>query len=154
VVFTTLTRRAMPLIRYRTGDLAVWIDKPCPCGSCLRLMGWVQGRRRKRIRLADGVALDLRCLDEALFALPGVIDFQVALRRTDEGDHLHVTLFTTCSDDRTQSRATEALARIPAIRAARANGVLGLAPVQIERGFRPIGTTAKRKIIYQRSCKE
>jgi phenylacetate-coenzyme A ligase PaaK-like adenylate-forming protein len=150
VVFTTLTRRAMPLIRYRTGDLAAWIDEPCPCGSTLHRLGWVQGRRREMIRLADGVALDKRCLDEALFALPDVIDFQATLRRTDDNDHLHVTLFAPRGDDRIGSKAAAALARIPAIRAAQTNRTLVLAPVRIEKEFGPFGGAAKRKIIDQR----
>ena len=29
VVFTTLTRKAMPFIRYRTGDVSRWIPEPC-----------------------------------------------------------------------------------------------------------------------------
>ncbi len=36
VVFTTLTRRAMPLIRYRTGDTSRIIPGSCPCASLLR----------------------------------------------------------------------------------------------------------------------
>jgi phenylacetate-CoA ligase len=36
VVVTTLTREAMPLVRYRTGHRAAFMAAPCPCGSCLR----------------------------------------------------------------------------------------------------------------------
>src|SRR5690606_23928917 len=32
VVFTTLTRTAMPLLRYRTGDISRFLPEPCPCG--------------------------------------------------------------------------------------------------------------------------
>lgn len=38
VVFTTLTRKGMPLIRYKTGDISRWIPGPCPCGSPLKRM--------------------------------------------------------------------------------------------------------------------
>ncbi|MGD9246495.1 MAG: AMP-binding protein [Desulfobacteraceae bacterium] len=38
VVMTTLTREAMPLIRYRTGHYAAIMTTPCPCGSRLRRM--------------------------------------------------------------------------------------------------------------------
>lgn len=44
IVVTTLGRRALPLIRYRTGDAAAWIPGPCPCGSALRRLGRVPGR--------------------------------------------------------------------------------------------------------------
>lgn len=50
VVFTTLTRKAMPLIRYKTGDISRWIPGPCPCGSSLRRMDKVLDRGVKKSR--------------------------------------------------------------------------------------------------------
>ena len=44
IVFTTLTREAMPLVRYRTGDLGRFAVEPCPCGSSLRLLAPVRER--------------------------------------------------------------------------------------------------------------
>ena len=44
VVFTTLTREGMPLIRYRTGDIACFSSEPCVCGTFLKTMGRVFGR--------------------------------------------------------------------------------------------------------------
>lgn len=35
LVVTTLRRKCMPLIRYRTRDITSVIDKPCACGACL-----------------------------------------------------------------------------------------------------------------------
>ena len=48
IVFTTLTRRAMPLIRYRTGDFSRWIPEPCPCGSVLKRLGKVGDRAERK----------------------------------------------------------------------------------------------------------
>ncbi|MGO9572212.1 MAG: DVU_1553 family AMP-dependent CoA ligase [Desulfomonilaceae bacterium] len=45
IVFTTLTRKGMPLVRYRTGDLARFGEEPCPCGTVLRRMEKVRGRK-------------------------------------------------------------------------------------------------------------
>jgi phenylacetate-CoA ligase len=45
LVLTTLTKEAMPLIRYRTGDLVTASTRPCACGrSMMRLTG-LNGRR-------------------------------------------------------------------------------------------------------------
>lgn len=50
VVFTTLTRRAMPFIRYRTGDFSRFLPEPCPCGTKLRTLAHVGDRGvRKKI---------------------------------------------------------------------------------------------------------
>ena len=44
IVITTLTREALPLVRYRTGDVAAVLPGPCRCGSPLRRLGRVVGR--------------------------------------------------------------------------------------------------------------
>jgi phenylacetate-coenzyme A ligase PaaK-like adenylate-forming protein len=44
IVFTTLTREAMPFIRYRTGDFSRFIPEPCPCGSQLKCLARVADR--------------------------------------------------------------------------------------------------------------
>ena len=44
VVITTLQREAMPLVRYRTGDVARILPGPCACGSPLHRLGPVLGR--------------------------------------------------------------------------------------------------------------
>ncbi len=44
LVFTTLTREAMPVLRYRTGDIAAIDPGPCVCGRTLTRMSKVIGR--------------------------------------------------------------------------------------------------------------
>jgi phenylacetate-CoA ligase len=44
VVFTSLTKQAFPVIRYRTGDLAAMVDEPCSCGRTHRRMTRIKGR--------------------------------------------------------------------------------------------------------------
>jgi phenylacetate-CoA ligase len=44
LVFTTLTKEAMPLIRFRTRDRAILHPEPCPCGRTSVRMGKVLGR--------------------------------------------------------------------------------------------------------------
>jgi phenylacetate-CoA ligase len=44
LVFTTLTKEALPLLRYRTGDLAALDREPCPCGRTFTRMSRVRGR--------------------------------------------------------------------------------------------------------------
>ncbi|MHA1355877.1 MAG: phenylacetate--CoA ligase family protein [Candidatus Heimdallarchaeota archaeon] len=49
LVLTTLRREAMPLIRYRTGDITRIIDEPCPCGLKLARIDYLKGRADDRI---------------------------------------------------------------------------------------------------------
>lgn len=44
LVFTTLTKDGMPLLRYRTKDLTSLTDDPCPCGRTAVRMAPIMGR--------------------------------------------------------------------------------------------------------------
>ena len=44
VVFTTITRTGMPLIRYRTGDLSSFIPGACRCGSSVKRLQPIRSR--------------------------------------------------------------------------------------------------------------
>ena len=48
VVFTTLTRKGMPFIRYRTGDWSSILKEPCACGSILKRIGRVGDRELQK----------------------------------------------------------------------------------------------------------
>ncbi len=53
VVLSTLQNEAMPLIRYRTGDLAKMAVDPCPCGASLHRLDKVSGRLINSVRIDD-----------------------------------------------------------------------------------------------------
>jgi phenylacetate-CoA ligase len=44
LVFTTLTKEALPLVRYWTGDVTSLDSEPCSCGRTLVRMGRIKGR--------------------------------------------------------------------------------------------------------------
>jgi len=44
LVFTTLTKQALPLVRYWTGDICSLSSAPCSCGRTLARMGPIVGR--------------------------------------------------------------------------------------------------------------
>ena len=69
IVFTTLTRRAMPLIRYRTGDVSRFLSGTCACGTVLRHLEKVRYRWNGRVPLAPDLFLTIADLDDALFEL-------------------------------------------------------------------------------------
>lgn len=71
IVVTPLTRRAMPLLRYCTGDMAAWLDGPCPCGSALPRTTRIRGRVEHRLE-AGGAPLFPGDVEEAVHAVLGV----------------------------------------------------------------------------------
>ena len=76
VVFTTLDREAMPLIRYRTGDIGAFSSEKCACGTILRTMKKVLGRFNNNIE-CGGIKIPFRVFDELILPFEAVADFKV-----------------------------------------------------------------------------
>jgi phenylacetate-CoA ligase len=78
VVVTDLTNRAMPLLRYQVGDVAVLADRPCPCGRGSPLLERLEGREADHVVTADGELISGISLTEN-FALhvPGLAQLQI-----------------------------------------------------------------------------
>ncbi len=127
VVVTTLARRAMPLIRYRTGDISRILSEPCPCGSELRRLAPVTARADGRIILPGHGHFTLADLDEALFALPGLISFTAAVDDRRRAARLAIDASLAADPDGRCARALIAAAdTVPAIRLARQAGSLAV----------------------------
>ncbi|PKM60578.1 MAG: AMP-binding protein [Firmicutes bacterium HGW-Firmicutes-4] len=80
IVFTSFDREAMPLIRYRTGDIGAFSQATCQCGTFLRTMKKVEGRLKNRIHLEDGIYVDLKALEEILLAFEDLVDYQLTVK--------------------------------------------------------------------------
>jgi phenylacetate-CoA ligase len=70
LVITTLTREAMPLIRYRTRDIARLYREPCRCGRTTMRMGRVAGRSDDLL-IIRGVNVFPSQIEEALLRVEG-----------------------------------------------------------------------------------
>jgi phenylacetate-coenzyme A ligase PaaK-like adenylate-forming protein len=92
VVFSTLTRLGMPLIRYRTGDRSRLLTQPCACGSVLKRMERISGRLNEGVRLQDGSILSICELDEMLYREPGVYAYSAEMRMEGGFDCLVLTV--------------------------------------------------------------
>jgi len=79
IVFTTLTRQAMPLIRYRTGDIASLSSAPCECGTFLRTMTRALGRIDNRVKIREHGFIYLREMDEIIFQFKEVLDYKACI---------------------------------------------------------------------------
>lgn len=78
VVFSTLTRQGMPLIRYRMGDRSRFVPGDCPCGAKLKTLEKVRGRFSGFVPVGNEL-LSLPDFDEALFSIPGLLNFSVTV---------------------------------------------------------------------------
>lgn len=134
VVFTTLTRQGMPLIRYRTGDIGRFIPEPCPCGTVLKRMAPVKDRLDGRIPLGTNGYISMSMLDEVLFDINGILDFRVLLSRHRDTDDLHLEVSCASWVDEDISRViTRALLSIPVVRKNVESHRLALCTPYVER---------------------
>lgn len=124
IVVTTFTRRAMPLIRYRTGDRGRLLPEGCACGSPLRRLDTIPGRLGEGVVLPTGDALRIMDIHEAVLAVDGVADCRAQL----EGGvppRLEVAVATPVADQWEVRRgATMAVAELPVVRRAMEAGLL------------------------------
>ncbi len=148
VVFTTLTRRGMPLIRYRTGDISRIIPQPCPCGSRLRRMDRVRGRWDGAVRLG-GCTLTLSDMDESLFRLSSLLDYRVTVSKKGDGrSRLHVDVHKVEGESFTERQVLRTLNEVDAIRKCIADGCLEMPTVRFSPDGRWTTTgVSKRKIV-------
>ena len=71
LVLTSLTREAMPLIRYRTRDLSSIISEPCSCGRTHRRLSRIQGRADDMF-IVRGVNIFPLQIERVLMSMPEV----------------------------------------------------------------------------------
>lgn len=84
VVVTDLHNRAMPMIRYEVGDMAVWADKPCSCGRTLPLLARVEGRVADYVLTRAGDYISGISLTENFAVkIPGVAQMQIVQEEID-----------------------------------------------------------------------
>jgi phenylacetate-CoA ligase len=114
IVFSTLTRRGMPLIRYRTGDRSRFIAGDCPCGTKLRTMEKVCGRFGGFVRVGDDTLM-LPNFDERLFPIAGMLNFSITVAGSKGNEALFVEAQMLPGED-SAPRVEKALISIPAIK--------------------------------------
>lgn len=90
LVLTTLKREAMPLLRYRTGDLTRIIPEPCPCGRSHLRIDRIKGRADDML-IINGVNLFPVQIERKIMGFPGVgKNYVIEIRKENYMDRLYV----------------------------------------------------------------
>lgn len=90
LVLTTLMRKGMPVIRYRTKDLTRIIPGPCECGRTHRRIDRIKGRTDDMMIL-KGVNIYPIQIEKKLMEIPGVgTNFVIILEREGYDDDMIV----------------------------------------------------------------
>lgn len=90
LVFTTLNKFAMPLIRYRTRDITRLHAEKCPCGRTIRRMERIS-HRSDDMFIIRGVNVFPGQIEAAILSIEGTLPhYQIVLSRTDGLDEVEV----------------------------------------------------------------
>jgi phenylacetate-CoA ligase len=95
LVLTTLSKQAMPMIRYRTRDITSFEPGRCPCGRTLRRIRRI-GRRSDDMLILRGVNVFPSQIETALLAVEGTLPhYQIILTRSQGLDQMEVQVEIT-----------------------------------------------------------
>jgi phenylacetate-CoA ligase len=123
VVFTTLTKQGIPVVRYRTRDISRIVPGECECGRTFRRLERVTGRSDDML-IIRGVNVFPSQIEQVLLGIPGVAPYyQVVLSRRGSMDHVevHVEVSPDVSFDeiktleRLRARVTAEIASVLAV---------------------------------------
>ena len=92
VILTNLVRRAMPLLRYRTRDLAFLHPERCQCGRTHRRLSRITGRTDDML-IINGVNVFPSQIEEAIMKIPEVgTNYQISVQKNGSLDRLIVNV--------------------------------------------------------------
>jgi len=104
LVITTLGVEAMPLLRFKTGDIVVAHNSNCDCGRNTLRLGPLVGRKKQMIKY-KGTTLYPPAMDNLLNDFPEVKAHVVEIYHNDIGtDEILIKIFAPKSSDRLLSK--------------------------------------------------
>ena len=90
LVITTLTKQALPLIRYRTGDITSLTKEPCSCGRTMVRMKSIVGRADDML-IVNGVNVYPSQVEHIIASTDGVsLNYQIVADKKGHLDKLEI----------------------------------------------------------------
>ena len=94
LVFTSITKEAFPLLRYRTRDICVLSSKPCSCGRTHIKMSKPMGRSDDML-IVKGVNVFPSQIETVLLEQGYAANYQIIVERINNSDVLEVQVEMT-----------------------------------------------------------
>jgi phenylacetate-CoA ligase len=94
IVFTSITKEAFPLIRYRTKDIGILNDEPCSCGRTHVRMSKPMGRSDDML-IVKGVNVFPSQIETVLLNCGYPANYQIVVTRANNSDRIEVQVEMT-----------------------------------------------------------
>ena len=153
LVVTTLNRSAMPLIRYRTGDLSSTNYESCQCGATAsQKIAAVLKRSKTIVTLGKEDRIYPSMFDDILNTIPYITDYKAIISQEPPRDVLTFKVAVTSSNGGIRQEIAEALMKHPVLLKNHETGRMAEPRIEIVEAseVKRIGR-AKRVIIDQRN---
>ncbi len=99
LTITTLGVEALPLLRFKTGDIVKAHYEPCKCGRNTMRLGPVIGRKQQMIKY-KGTTLYPPAMNDILNDFDGILCYQIVIQSNEIGlDEIIIKLSTEISDE-------------------------------------------------------
>jgi phenylacetate-CoA ligase len=115
LVFTSLGREAMPLVRYRSRDIATLTSAPCPCGCHLQTMGHVKRRSEGIITLPNGSRIYPSLFDDLVYQFESAVDYDIYIDRKGDKPQLIFQVKTVGAEAGLAEKLANMIEAVPAI---------------------------------------
>lgn len=100
LTITTLGVEALPLLRFKTGDLVKAHYEPCQCGRSTMRLGPVVGRKQQMIKY-KGTTLYPPAMNDILNDFEGILCYQIVIQSNEIGlDEIIIKLSTEREEER------------------------------------------------------
>ena len=97
LVITTLSKQAMPVLRYRTHDMTRRLTEPCACGRSLARIARIS-RRSDDMLIIRGVNVFPSQIEAALLKVEQTLPhYQIVVRREHEMDEMEIRIEVTAA---------------------------------------------------------
>ena len=152
LVFTTLTKKGLPMLRFRTRDISVIQNEPCKCGRTHSRMMRIRGRSDDMM-IIRGVNVFPSQIEYAILGLPELAaQYEIILDRPDALDVFIIRVeLTKESVKNSQSELEKLKLKIKQ----KVNNITGLSPIieLVKPGVLPRTAGKAKHVIDRRSGK-
>jgi phenylacetate-CoA ligase len=95
LVFTTLTKEAFPVLRFRTRDIAGYMEETCECGRTLPIQTRIKGRSDDMMKI-KGVIVFPSQIEETIMKIHGSSEnYQIVKKKSRDMTTLHIRVEPT-----------------------------------------------------------
>lgn len=116
LVLTTLNREAMPLIRYRTGDISRIISGECECGMKLPRIDYIRGRADDRVIIGAAEKYYPIVFDKLFDSINEIQDYWIEIIRENERDTMKIYILTKNGSEDLEQKIIDKLYSLDSIK--------------------------------------